>query len=304
MKFQSPSPEVESKRRTPRPEDRALRASRFDSVTAWLTSLMVMLGVLVTLLSIVWMLSGSRDSVTRLARSPQVVWGTVNPPGLERDFLEPGAEETVELEVPQIRETLVAVSDLVSTVSGDLLSGHGLQTSDGRNHQGDSRPPGPENGLQDIVPRFQRWQLDFEAKDIFHYARQLDHFRIELGLIGGTIQGVDYVRGLAGPTEVRRGDAESEKRLYFMWTRPSPLKQFDRQLLLAAGADVEGREMLKFIPEGLETQLARIELEYAMAHGRDSAQTIAKTVFSSRPTADGFQFIVVEQRYRERIAVR
>lgn len=279
--------------------DRSLRTSRFDSVTAWLTSVMVLLGVMVALLGAVWLLSGPQDPLEHATVSPRVVWGTVNPPGLDQDFLAPGTEEIVELEKPEIRQTLVAVTDLVSTVSGELESGDGTTTGPGQRQQGDRRDPGPEQGTLDIIPRFERWQLDFQAKDQSQYARQLDHFEIELGVIGGSVQGVDYVRNLASGGHLRRGESESERRLYFMWSRPSPLQRFDRELLTAAGADVTGREMLKFIPQHLENRLAQLELEYARAHGVASVKSIAKTVFSCRPTDDQFEIVVVSQRLRE-----
>jgi hypothetical protein len=93
-----------------------------------------------------------------------------------------------------------------------------------------------------------------------------------------------------------------------MWSRPSPLIQFDRQLLRRAGAQLgsvsgasgpgQKREILKFIPPPLENQLAKIELEYAMARGR-SVNSIANTVFLSRSGGDGYQFVVSGQRYRK-----
>ena len=35
-----------------------------------------------------------------------------------------------------------------------------------------------------IIPRFERWQLEFSAKGLQNYAKQLDHFGFELGMIG------------------------------------------------------------------------------------------------------------------------
>lgn len=158
-----------------------------------------------------------------------------------------------------------------------------------------SAPPGGDDGE---IPRFQRWQLDFEARDIDSYARQLDHFAIELGLIGGEIDGIDYVSELSSRAIVRHGDSGAEKRLYFMWNRENPLIWFDRQLLQRAGARVSRREILKFIPPALENQLAKIELEYAMARGR-SFNSIAKSVFFCESGGDGYQFVVRQQRYHK-----
>jgi hypothetical protein len=75
--------------------------------------------------------------------------------------------------------------------------------------------------------------------------------------------------------------------------------QFDRQLLQQAGVALPGRQMLKFIPQELENQLAHTELEYAQSKGYQSVTQIAKTVFESKPGGDGYQFEVIEQRYRK-----
>ncbi len=80
--------------------------------------------------------------------------------------------------------------------------------------------------------------------------------------------------------------------------------EFDRQLLQrafvasASEAEVEKRQMLKFISPKLENQLAKIELEYAIAKGHPTIDSIAKTVFISRPQGDAYQFVVAGQRYR------
>ncbi len=45
--------------------------------------------------------------------------------------------------------------------------------------------------------------------------------------------------------------------------------------------------------------LANIELEYATKAGHPSVKEIAKTVFQSVPTGNGYGFEVVNQRYRK-----
>jgi hypothetical protein len=85
-----------------------------------------------------------------------------------------------------------------------------------------------------------------------------------------------------------------------MWIdRSSPLYQFDRQLLQKAGVNVSDRELLKFVEDELQNMLANIELEYATKAGHPSVKEIAKTVFQSVPTGNGYGFEVVNQRYRK-----
>ena len=140
---------------------------------------------------------------------------------------------------------------------------------------------------------------DFVGNDVRTYAQQLDFYQIELGVVGGAIQGVDLVNQLSTQPVARRiVDTASEKRLYFIWTHPTPLARFDRLLLSRAGVRLEERQMLKFVPFDLENHLAKIELEYAVSSGYQSVTAIAKTIFESKPAGGQYRFEVIDQRYR------
>lgn len=284
--------------------DAILRTTWFDSLTSFLLALVLWLSTLVLVLVVVWLLSGNA-SETAPWPPEEISWGSAHPHGLQQDFLEPGAEEVVELSEPSMRDSLLAVSDAVSLVAASQPAS--LVNQPGQHRaasDGDSRPPGPD-GTDDVVPRFQRWQLNFTAQNLDSYARQLDHYGIEIGLVGGGIQGVDYAGSLSSARpRVRRGNSSDEHRLYFLWSVEGPLMQFDHQLLqrafdsTASDISVENRQMLKFIGPELENQLTKLELEYAMERGHSTVDSIAKTVFVSRPHGSGYQFVVLQQRYR------
>lgn len=287
---------------TPQPNARdAMRTSRFDIVRSMLMALMLFIGVFVLLLFLVWL---TRQLTFRAVEFPPVVEQAAgrgdNAEGFERDFEPPGAEEIEELLEPTLQDTLMAVTDVASTVAASLDSANTDATASTKGAaSGDSRRAGPEGEGADIIPRSERWNLKFTAKNVSGYADQLDFYNIELAAIGGGIQGVDIASQLSGTPAVRRGDSESEKgRLYFMWTTPSPLMQFDRQLLQKANIPLGGRQTLKFIPKQLENELAAIEMEYAKQQGHTSVAEIARTVFESRPQGAGYRFEVIEQRYR------
>jgi hypothetical protein len=203
---------------------------------------------------------------------------------------------------PTLQDTIEAVTDAVSTVAAALVTSdtQAVATTQGTG-AGDSRPPGPMGEGADIIPRFERWQLNFTARDLRTYSTQLDFYKIELGAIGGSIQGVDVAKNLAGgrPNKYRIVDTTAEKRLYFMWSTPSPLMQFDQQLLQQASIPLPNRKMLKFIPKDLENQLAQIELEYSTSKGYPSVTQIAKTIFESKSDGGGYKFEVTSQRYRK-----
>ncbi len=190
-----------------------LRTTWFDSVTSFLMALVLFLGTLVLVLAVLWMLSEEPAENGPLPPE-KFVWGTVNPEGFQRDFLEPGVEEIVDLSEPNMQDSLLAVTAAVSHVAASAQSDQSNQPSlinqvgkQGEHGDSDSRPPGPPDGTDAVVPRFERWQLNFTADDLASYARQLDHYEIELGLIGGGIQGLDYVSSLASkqPQVTSRG---------------------------------------------------------------------------------------------------
>ena len=296
------SQSIDAVREERRLEREKLRTSRFDIVTSLFLALILFIGTFVLMLFIIWL-------TTRLSFPPRPIEPIIENPagrgenaeGFERDFEPPGAEEVEELMEPTLQDTIEAVTDAVSSVAAalDTMDTNATATTSGTG-AGDSRPPGPEGEGEDIIPRFERWQLNFSAKNLGGYSTQLDYYKIELGAIGGSIQGVDIANGLSGSPKKRRlVDASEEKRLYFMWTTPSPLMQFDRQLLQKAGIPLPNRQILKFIPPELENQLAHIELEYSTSKGHPSVTEIAKTIFESKPAGSGYAFEVIDQRYRK-----
>ncbi len=277
-----------------------LRTSRFDIVTSLFMALILFIGTFVTLLFIVWLLSGDPKPLILKPQIEEANGRADNAEGFERDFEPPGEEEVEELLEPTLEDTIEAVTDAVSTVAASLATADTNQAAtnvgDG---MGDSRPPGPAGEGPGTVPRGERWQLNFVAKDVKTYAKQLDHFGIELAAMGES-QGVDYAYDLSTSPKTRKLiDTTTENRLYFMWTKPSPLQRFDEQLMQQAGVPLQGnRAKLRFIPPDLEDQLYALEMQYAGTQGRTSVTEIAKTIFECKSGGNGFVFEVVDQRYR------
>ncbi len=288
-------------------ERERLQPSRFDLITSFFMALILLVGTLVLMLCFVWLTSRWSIRPRAIESIAQRTSGTPNPEGFERDFEPPGIEEVEELIEPTLPETMQTLTNAVSTVAASLVT---LETSSAEashgKQAGDSRPAGPETGedARNITPRHLRWQLEFTARDLPSYAKQLDYFRIELGAVGGNVQGVDVVSNLVGPIKHRRlVDTATEKRLYFLWNSPSPLMKFDQRLLQQGGVELANRTIVKFIPAELENEtLTKLELEYAQSKGYESVTSIAKTVFECKPQSKGYHFVVTSQRYRKGIA--
>ena len=144
------------------------------------------------------------------------------------------------------------------------------------------------------VGRHQRWEVQFPpGNTVESYARQLDYFHIELGLIGGSDQ-ITYLSRLADPTpQQRSGPASEEQRLYLVWHRGS-LREADEQLVAKAKLPLAGKLVAHFCPAELEQQLAQLEEVHAKNAG---GAKIRKTVFGIRANDfGGYRVSVIDQK--------
>lgn len=279
-----------------------LAVSAYDRTASWVVALNILLGVAVALMFLLWLgrkinLRGEQSDVVLVEN---VAGRGDHAAGVARDLEAPGLDELQEQTEPVVEQLLEAMTDVVSEQAASLDS---LQTpmvsSNSGTGLGDSRPPGPLGEGENIVPRGERWKIMYNAGSLEAYARQLDFFGIELGVIGGGEEEVDYARNLSKSTpDTRTGPGgESENRLYMLWTSGA-LRGFDQRLLRAAGIPTERRIVVQFYPQSVENQLARIELQYAKENGKNSVKQIKKTVFGVRPDGSGFEYFVQSQRYR------
>ncbi len=274
----------------------ALKTTRTDQYSSALFALIVMIGAGVLMLGALFVLRIPRHQEVQMVIIDPLPEGTEYPPGLEQDSEPPAPEEIEELNEPTLDETLANITDSISAALDVGTQGAG---------KGDNRRPGPP-GDADIIPRYERWELKFTARDLNGYAKQLDHFKIELAAVGGGKPLVDYAANAGSSPKTRSGRGDAEKRLYFMFRNEGPLLQFDRQLLKKASVDTGGRTILKFLTPELENELANLEYNYAKKQLNTSdtpgvvAMQIAKTIFESQPvTGKGYQWVIVDQRYRK-----
>ena len=276
-----------------------MKTTSVDQVASFILSLAIMVGLAVAMLGALYYISTLKPVPRPIVIEEERIAGRGDhAAGFERDLEPPPSEEVEQLNEPTIDQTLQNVTDAVASISTSLDTMASATSGTGK---GDSRPPGPEGEGDDIVPRFERWELRFNAKDLKSYATQLDFFKIELGAIGAGHTQVDYASNLSGAIEKRSGSGDKEKRLYFMNKREGPLLKYERDLLGKAGIPMKGRFVLKLVTKETEEALAIVEKRYAIEkRGKDvSVKEIAKTIFESQPSdTTGFQWVVVEQRYR------
>lgn len=253
-------------------------------------ALVVILGVLVFTMLFIWLTS----KVFAKQEPVPVVMEEIGEGGGsfgDSEELEPPTVEELDMIEP-IEQTLDLVPDAVAAQAVMLRDPILSDRTRRGGGQGDGRGSGSGKGDGSGRPR--QWEVYFiEDQTIEVYARQLDYFGIELGVLQQDGR-VAYASSLSRPTPmVRVGPADAETRYYLTW-RKGVRVEADRELLTRAGISCEGRLILKFLTPTVEAQLAGME----RAQAGDRADKIRRTRFGIRPTASGYEFYVMDQTYR------
>ena len=276
-----------------------LGISRYDRVASMLVALLVLVGATVLLLFLIWLTSTLFAKQTAIPVSLADVSGGeggISTEGLQLDLPEVAEmAQELELEEPQIEQTLSTIIDAVAQRLADLddpalteeFNSGDRAASRGR---GDAPALGEGDG-EGGIPRAARWEVFFqEGSSLTLYARQLDNFGIELAAVGSGGQ-ISYAYNLAkSKPDQRSGPGQDEERLYMSW-RSGRRQEADRSLLTRAGIALGGRLVVQFYPSEVENRLAQIELDFA---GRQAGE-IRKTRFGVRSVDNGFEFYVLEQ---------
>ena len=271
-----------------------LRPTRYEHARSWLVALLFLITVANVGLFIVWLSTfdfRQQDGPTIPNTPTSFPLETGGPMEMARPDLGELSDLTLE---PTLNDELL--NRLQQETSGIAVSvplhgsefpgeGDGDETGNG----GDGRGPGP-----DMIPHWDRWEMKFDNTSRKRYARQLDYFKIELGVIGGSPL-VDYARDLSRATpKTRRGKSTDEKRIYMTWRRGN-LVRFDEQLLRAADIPTKKRIVLHFLSDELTETLLKLEDAYTDR----PMEEWEKTVFTLRQKGDKYEWRVSEQTYRK-----
>ena len=159
--------------------------SSYDMLSAFLVSAIMLVGFLAGLLFCVWLtmiIDFSAKAPIALVQYEEP-FGDEKPEGFEDDILEPGVEEFPEVEVPQLKDALEAVTDAVSSVKAALEARDGDAAQMGRGAGLGSRDGGPGTGGGDVIPEHKRWKIEYSAQNIAEYSSQLRNFNIDFCLL-------------------------------------------------------------------------------------------------------------------------
>ncbi len=266
--------------------------SSYERVSAWLTSVVTILGLLVVLALMIWLMfvfRAQRTEAVAITEFPGEP-GEEAPLGEAEDFEEPGVEEFPEVEVPQLADALEAVTDAVSSVQARLERVDGSAPVMGKGSGLGHREGGGDGGTGGRP--WDRWSVEYTNKDVMTYAQQLTFFGIEIGVVSKRTQRIDIISNLTAPEPISRPSTRrTEKRVYFTHSNPR-LRRWDEVLAGKSGVqNMSGRFIVQFYPRKITNQLATIEAEYARSAGKD-LKNVAKTVFKVRSAGNGYEYYV------------
>lgn len=270
-----------------------MRTTFYDRVAAMLLALLILFGTSVAVLLGLWL---STQVFGRTLAVPVVLVpygdgsGTGDRDEVNLDVADPGME-IYEDETPLL-ESLEAVVDIVSdnpAMFSESVPDDSLLIPGGR--YGDGRTRGAGTGS---TGRVRRWEVNLrQDASVDEYAKMLDFFGIELGILkpGGKVV---YVAQLsAAKPAVREGDSVDENRYYLTWLKGDS-ENADRELLDKAGVEHSGKLIIKFLPEPLEKELAAQEQAFA----KERLNDVSGSFFRVDRVGEEYRFVLYNQLYR------
>ncbi len=263
----------------------ALKVSSYDNVAGLLVAALILVGFAVSLLVIIWYTKTLmvREMLVEVQAFDEPIDQGDGARGPMNDFEEPAVDE-LEEEEQDLDDLLEAVTDMVTTVQA-VEGGKGDQSPSGKGRGG-----GGTGGKGRKQPGWV-FRYDSNKKE---YARQLDFFKIELAALGGGVNRIDYARGFSTTPSKRTGQPGDEKRRWQAWNTRSK-QEVDRRLLSQAGVNTQGRSVLQFLPPPVEQMLLNLQRQKA---GNRPLEQIKTTIFGLRKVGEGYEFYVIDQKYR------
>ncbi len=276
----------------PGADSHPLRTSRYDRVSSWLLSLLVTIGLLVLILLVTWYSfteegKPSRTSEFTLEKLREIEIPTggsqLKIPTDELRKADNKAKKNIRRDLTRLDKAATKAKQLDDQSLADAKEIGGFDTGDEiREIDG---PPSDK-------PR--RWEVQFDKTSLDVYARQLDFFKIELGVLlsDGRVAYAFNLTKSKPDSRFADNPNETERRYYLAW-RKGDLRKADRELLSRAGIDAG--IILKFLPTEVEAQLVAL----AKSRAGSKAENVKRTRFGVRPVGNGFAFFVLEQTYNK-----
>ncbi len=274
--------------------------SKYDKFNGFLTAALTIVSLIVTFLFLYWL-----TSVIRFRPQMQTVFmeefpfGDEKPEGVEDDVLEPGVEEFPEVEVPQLAQALEAVTNALSSVRANMEHRSGDAAQMGKGRGLGSRDGGEGTGKGDVLPEHKRWKIEYSAKSIDSYAKQLSYFKIDLGAVNKLNNEIVKLIDPGGRALIVNSNrAQEKKSVYFAHERPQ-LARWEEAMFKNKGVSMTHSFTVQFYPEETRSRLRQIELAYLNNVNRKLSE-VQNTFFKVVPEGSGFEYKVTNVIYRRK----
>lgn len=277
---------------------------RFDWITSLILASVVITAAVVLWLSAIWVTNRVWAVPTPSVPLDIIEIATDEEEGMRGESFEggeaqiivpsdlPAREENLTFDQPEIADVMASVLDAVAENQADFANPSRREGAEGTGRPGDPGGTGGQGSGEgsNAIPRYQRWSIHYsQDQTIPAYARLLDFFKIEIGVVRG--ESITYVSNFSsGKPLVKEGTAAGENRLHFVWQDAARV-QADRELLQRANVPAADAVIAHFFPPALEEELAKLERDFA---GK-KPEEIHRTRFGVRRTQQGFEFHVTNQ---------
>jgi hypothetical protein len=295
-----------------------LQVSRYDRASSLLLALLIVVGAVAVLLFVLWLTAkitapppkAGNPHFVDLVRENGENGGNRRPAGGTTQLDTPSDDEPmfgkdnktsgVQEELKRMDVAALSKKTHLDDPDADVPTLLGSRGNHGGRHKGngDGDGLGNKTGRRpgDPAPPARNWEVLFSKNTLDAYARQLDFFKIELGVLLPDNK-IAYVCNLTKPKPDSRtiaNPAATERRYYLTWRSGGEMQQADQELLARAGIDVGDSLIVKFLPREIEDKLAELERGRAGADKRP----ILMTRFGVQPDGAGFKFVVLGQSYK------
>ena len=281
-----------------------MKVTRFDRLSSGMMS--VVCGLIVILIAAIIYWASTRREIDTILVSMEMVEVSggatdgapdeelqVESPEDPNENPSPTDEVIDEQELTEVVDNVIELADQANqqarqvTVQNDFSGVPGSASGTGRRRLGEG--PG-EGGISND----QRWFIKYsDDVSIAEYAKQLDHFKIEMGALlpNGQLVLLSNLTAVQ-PSKTVKTSGKGEDRLYMTW-QGGNRKAADAEIFKKAGVDVTGAILFHFYPKATEQMLMQVEYDYA----KRKASEIRRTYFAVIQGRGGYAFAVSRQTY-------
>lgn len=281
-----------------------MRVTRYDRVSSFMMALVISIALGVVLVVAHWF---------NIRRPPPLELIPLEMVDIGGGFEDGNPDETLQVESPEevnpnaspvdeqleqeelmeTLETVVELSERATKQMQQVMAATDSTGTPGSAVGTGGRPLGAGGGPGAGIPAYQRWYIRFSEASATEYARQLDHFGIELAVFFPSTKKMVYAKGFAsGSPTITNKEGWNDDRVYFKWSG-GPRERIDRELLQRSGVNAAGGQIFQFYPDRTVQLLGTIEQNYA----NRSSKEIRRTYFAVIPQGSGFSFAVTRQTY-------